>query len=174
MPCFARKVFESTRRAEHQNILLAGDRHFCVIARFKSSRLSIRGNAHVLRKDHISSLTKCVQAYGQGCCGTRRSPCHRHQTTSDNSHGLTPLLSREFQQTQRQRRRKGRACSSPGLPLALCLRIGGYEVFDHSYDAVVIGAGGAGAVYSPVLFSSERAWQLPANRNQCRGADWPQ
>lgn len=24
------------------------------------------------------------------------------------------------------------------------LRIGGYEVFDHSYDAVVIGAGGAG------------------------------
>ncbi len=23
-------------------------------------------------------------------------------------------------------------------------RIGGYEVFDHSYDAVVIGAGGAG------------------------------
>ena len=24
------------------------------------------------------------------------------------------------------------------------LRVGGYEVFDHSYDAVVIGAGGAG------------------------------
>ena len=32
----------------------------------------------------------------------------------------------------------------PNKTNPLNLRVGGYEVFDHSYDAVVIGAGGAG------------------------------
>ena len=35
----------------------------------------------------------------------------------------------------------------PGVR-SLVARVGGYEVFDHSYDAVVIGAGGAGVATS--------------------------
>lgn len=39
----------------------------------------------------------------------------------------------------------------PGVR-SLVARVGGYEVFDHSYDAVVIGAGGAGALEVPATY----------------------
>ena len=45
-------------------------------------------------------------------------------------------------------------------------RVGGYEVFDHSYDAVVIGAGGAGTATS----GDHGTWTYqPHIRPTCKG-----
>lgn len=50
-----------------------------------------------------------------------------------------------------------------GFHFAASLRIGGYEVFDHSYDAVVIGAGGAGGVNEHKIEASKRS-----HRRHCK------
>ncbi|CAK0807028.1 unnamed protein product, partial [Prorocentrum cordatum] len=70
------------------------------------------------------------------------------RTLEDTHSGRAAMLSRAIGSMASPARRLGRAAARPGLAGAArgvtTTKIGDYEVFDHSYDAVVIGAGGAG------------------------------
>ena len=57
---------------------------------------------------------------------------------------LPRLLPRTSTAFARQSKVVGAAAAASGSRGVSTSQIGGYEVFDHSYDAAVIGAGGAG------------------------------